>query len=169
MSTFLSPDYRIRTIRLAKRLKKATSIIFDLGDLDLNNPESKEIIATENGLTVREVLQRLGTEVCRTIDPDTWINPVLRDIDRAYLDGIDIVFIPDLRFNNEYEKLKNYDYDIKFIKIIRPNLNISNFTLNHISEQELSDVKWDKTFINDRSLKDFKNMIKDYILELTLK
>jgi len=54
-------------------------------------------------MTVREVLQHLGTEVFRVIDKNIWVNTLLRKIDE---DRPKIALICDVRFDNEIESLK---------------------------------------------------------------
>jgi len=65
----------------------------------------------------RIILQQLGTEVCRNIDPDYWTK---RWMQNAYSDmrDLDLIVCDDLRFDNELKCIKeNGGY---IIKIKRP-------------------------------------------------
>ncbi len=61
----------------------------------------------------RIILQQLGTEVCRNIDPDYWTK---RWLQNAFKDGVnsDLIICDDLRFDNELKCIKdNSGYVIK--------------------------------------------------------
>jgi len=55
----------------------------------------------ERFLTVREVMQQLGTEVFRRMDPDILVEALLRRVE-----FYDTVFIDDVRFVNEAEAIR---------------------------------------------------------------
>ena len=62
-------------------------------------------IVNANGfMTAREVLQHVGTDIFRKIDPDVWINSLLRKIRR---DKPEVALICDVRFKNEILSLQN--------------------------------------------------------------
>lgn len=92
-----------------------------------------------NNLTIRELLQIYGTEICRAKDEDYWIDIMddkIIDIDAdTYLTGEDILIVlTDTRFRNE---LKMGD-KCKYYTSIWLNRKSTGSTDSHISEQDLS-------------------------------
>lgn len=79
--------------------------------------ELKKTPILSNGLTLRNILENLGTEGIRKYDSNFWVKCLVHDIEE--LDDDVNVCISDLRFYNEYEGLKNhcdtYGYDFEFI------------------------------------------------------
>tara|TARA_R100001163_G_scaffold12639_1_gene11812 strand:- start:38622 stop:39386 length:765 start_codon:yes stop_codon:yes gene_type:complete len=57
----------------------------------------------EGKMTAREVLQYVGTDIFRRLDPDVWIKSLLRKIQK---DSPEIALICDVRFKNEIIKLQ---------------------------------------------------------------
>lgn len=77
-------------------------------------------IDPESFMTIREVLQRFGTDICRTIDEDVHLKNAWNELQNA--DPI-IGIIPDGRFENEFtffDQFKNDNeiYRIKFTRDI---------------------------------------------------
>lgn len=103
----------------------------------LQNPEAKNQVIY-NGKTVRQMLIEFGTPVCRAWDDDIWINAALRDQD------YDILFVSDLRFPNEFTKIKEMGGIC--VKITRPELpeptDIADTALN-------GQTGWDKLVENN--------------------
>ena len=54
-------------------------------------------------MTAREVLQYVGTDIFRKLDPNVWINSLLRKIEK---DKPEIALICDIRFKNEISRLQ---------------------------------------------------------------
>ncbi len=65
----------------------------------------------------RKILQYLGTEVCRNIDPDYWTHLWLRTYNKESV-GYDLVVCDDLRFENELKLIQ--DLESYIIKIKKP-------------------------------------------------
>lgn len=107
--------------------------------LEVIKSSSSSIINLETGepYTIRELLQKVGTEVCRVINPDIWINIMEQKI-KFYLNtlyGYDLV-ITDVRFKNEAEMILKYSPVL--IRINRDNVEKSD----HISETDLDDFEF---------------------------
>lgn len=68
----------------------------DIGQVLVGEPVVKEKFYTELGLTGRQILQRIGTEVGRNLSDRIWINNLLN---RAQ--EYDVVIVDDVRFLNE--------------------------------------------------------------------
>lgn len=150
-----------KQVAFADKLKAVLSIIFNLGSYrnlyneNIKNSENSLKIKGEDGhiLTYRELLQKFGTEVGRTIDKDLWINSLFLNLDRN-----SNYIITDVRFINEAEAcLENEAI------LIRVNRNTNQ--MQHSSETDLDDYKsFDYTIENNGSLED----LIDNVLQLNL-
>ena len=66
----------------------------------------------------RTLLQRVGTDIVRTQQPDYWVDFVIGFLS-LFKNEWDYVIIPDCRFPNELEKWDNSDWDNITVKINR--------------------------------------------------
>jgi hypothetical protein len=65
------------------------------------------IIVHKNGqMTVREVLQYLGTDIFRHMHSKVWVDSLFRQIEK---DNMELALVCDVRFDNEIEAIKNKD------------------------------------------------------------
>lgn len=103
-----------------------------------------------NNMTVRDFLQKLGTDALRDgLHTNTWINALMADYVGMYDLDTDRTtwpkwIITDTRFPNEAEAIKKAGGII--IRINRPNVTPIN---NHPSEISLDDWKFDHVIDND--------------------
>ena len=116
----------------------------------------------------RTLLQRVGTEAIRSQRPDFWVDFVI-DVVSLFPNEWDFVIIPDTRFPNEINRLKECGYDPDFVKIYRVDFvsPLSTEQQRHPSETALDHVKPDFVIIN-RTLEGMKQYIDDlcaYLLE----
>jgi hypothetical protein len=108
-------------------------------------------------MTVRELLQKLGTEGLRTgLHENVWLNALYADYKEEYVgpdpEGEDIYSLPnwiitDCRFPNEAQSIKDRDGII--IRVERPGLTQIN---DHPSEHSLDSWSFDYKIINDGDL-----------------
>jgi hypothetical protein len=97
------------------------------------------IYKKDSFMTVRELLQHFGTDICRKIFNSCWVDYLHKDVE---IDAPEFAVITDMRFDNEFYSIKN--------KTGKKNLNIkllrdpnSNSDL-HYSEQGFSEnLPWD--------------------------
>lgn len=144
-------------IGFGDHLKQVVMIAYDL-DFEQVYGDLKDVIDLRYGITPRFILQQLGTEVCRTIHPDTWIFPIKRILDdpnyhQPYFGETircDRVVIDDLRFPNEVDMLLTFGTVL--IHIERPNHSPADpLVLSHESNRPLQ-TKFDMTISNDSDL-----------------
>lgn len=151
-------------ISLAFDLKRVAQSLWDLDFLQCHDPVRKEEIDPRWGLSPREIMQRFGTEVARSIHPDTWVRRTIATMVEHYSfrDPFahvrpDVFLIPDVRFLNEVAALREFAENSRsegkkvttvIVRIERPSL-IS--TDPHISEQEMDNIEPEFTIINDGS------------------
>ena len=67
----------------------------------------------------RTLLQYVGTDVIRKKNPDYWVNFII-GIFNLFPDEWDYVLIPDTRFPNENNLMKEY-FDVTTVRVTRPN------------------------------------------------
>jgi hypothetical protein len=110
----------------------------------------------------RALLQAVGTDVGRKYNPNYWVKFVA-DMLMMFGENWDYVLIPDARFLNEVEGLKEYFNDVKHIRVVRDNFtsNLTATQLKHISEIELDGIEPDYLIINNGDLSDLMSTIKE--------
>lgn len=83
------------------------------------------------GKTLRQLLQTLGTEWGRDmVSNEVWLNHLRRRIESAHKQGMHVV-VDDMRFQNEYEMLR--DMGAEIVRIDRPG---HEFRGEHASERD---------------------------------
>ncbi len=114
----------------------------------------------------RTILQEVGTDKIRTKHPNFWVD-YIRDLLSIFEDKWDYVLIPDTRFPNEIDVMKNTFKDVISLRVVRTNF-ISPLTeeqRNHRSEIALDDYPFDYYFIAD-DLKTLERKVDNLLKEL---
>lgn len=112
----------------------------------------------------RFLLQYIGTDVIRKSNPDFFVNHIsvlLPYLFRVCL--VDHIIIPDCRFPNEIDVLKQAGFEVIHIRVVRPNFNTSltDEQQQHPSETALDDVQPDYTIINDGTPEELAGKLSD--------
>lgn len=145
----------------ADKLKEYLCILFNLSLEELNNLKNSEVPFTKNGLTMRNLLQKFGTDIfTNKIDKFFWIKETAKEIIDK---NPDIVIISDLRFKDEIEINKFVCASQIAVRIISEDSIQSS---SHISENDLNDYTFDYYFKNDYSrttetIEKLYNLLKD--------
>ena len=173
-SEHINKLYNSHKLSFSTPLKKAISEIFDFRNNECYDVNKKEIIDYRWGLSPRELMQTIGTEVFREkineILPNLhmpynniWISNMyfrIRDIEEEYKHSIykyNTYVIDDCRFEDEYNFVKNLGgYVIK----INRNQEIYSKTDTHESEKGCS---FDFEIENNGSVGEFKIKIDNLI------
>ena len=118
----------------------------------------------------RTMLQHVGTEIIREQDPNYWV-AFITDMLYFFEDQWDYVLIPDTRFPNEIDYLKNAGFDVLYIRVIRENFEspLTEEQQKHPSETALDDYEADVLLYNDSTLDNLKYSVErltDVILQL---
>ena len=111
----------------------------------------------------RKFLQWIGTEWGRQQNSDLWINLTMKDIVDTYKNENTNLYCADVRFINEFQRLKEDGWIM--IKINRKMVETSS----HISECELDalkDIEWNFVIENDGSLKKLRNKLDEIVKNL---
>ena len=128
----------------------------------------KETVDPRWGLSPREIMQRIGTEVGRSIHSETWIKRGLWGV-QAAMEGEPYQYklgdrfevrteahqdwaITDVRFPNEAAAIREAGGII--LKVLRPSLAIP--PREHLSESSVDLVQADGVIVNDGSLRDLR-------------
>lgn len=105
--------YKVCKLSFAKKLKDACSLLFnwdrdrletdfEYKEGNTNDDGTPDLACAEFGLTRRQIMQLVGTECFRDgLNKDTWIKLLKLDIDSGEYDEYDYGFVPDCRFLNE--------------------------------------------------------------------
>lgn len=92
---------KVKHCAFAENLKQAASIIFNVPIEHFHDRTLKETIIPYWDMSPRQMAQKLGTEACRKgIRDDIWIKSLASTIANS---DADIVFVTDVRFDNEAE------------------------------------------------------------------
>lgn len=116
--------------------------------------------------TGRSILQYVGTDVVRKEDPDFWVD-FLIGVFNLFQEHWDFVIIPDARFPNEIDKLKESGFDVSHLRVTRANFksSLSKEQMRHPSETALDAVKPDYFIVNSGSLDELKDKVSNLIKE----
>ncbi len=137
----ISYDYLNKNKEAKINIKLLDYLNFIKTEIDI--PEDRLYLLDKQINSYRELLQYLGTDIIRKIDPDWHIRKLDTYIIENGLKEKNIVFA-DTRFINEFIFIKNLGGICWYI--LSPN-NFFNIS-NHISETELSWEKFDNVLVN---------------------
>lgn len=103
----------------------------------------------------RTLLQQVGTNVIRKVEPDFWVDFIAK-VTGFFKDTWDYIIIPDTRFPNELEKLKANDANVFHVRVIRKDFKspLTEEQQRHPSETALDGIESDFTLINDKGIDD---------------
>lgn len=103
----------------------------------------------------RTLLQQVGTNVIRKVEPDFWVEFIAK-VTGFFKDTWDYIIVPDTRFPNELEKLKANDANIFHVRVIREGFKspLTEEQQQHPSETALDGIESDFTLINDKGIDD---------------
>lgn len=114
----------------------------------------------------RTLLQHIGTDVVRKQNPDYWVEFII-GILKLFPNEWDYVLIPDARFPNENNKLKEQGFEVVTLRVVRLNFDngLTEEQKNHESETALDNYKFDFLVVNngDESINSEIDRFMDYI------
>jgi len=124
-----------RRVAIADTLKQVMHSLFDLDDEQLWGRE-RNVVDDRLGATPRELYQRFG-DACRAIDPEVWLRPWRREIERRLLAGERVV-CSDIRTKAELGIVTALGGTR--IRLRRPDAGAPGNAAAHHTETELHDV-----------------------------
>lgn len=148
--------------RLADPLKEGYCSIFGIPRSALEDFDFKNEINSFTGTTHRQELQFLGTEAyrLRVGNPDMWIQLLSRRVTDS-MSHDDIAIVPDIRFPNEAEFVKQNGL---LIEVIREDSKLVTHS-NHSSEAGIGDIVPDIVIRNDGTLTDLVTNLELDVLD----
>jgi len=154
LASFIKEFTNCNIVHFADPLKESVRVMANLSHNDVYTQEGKKhTIDWLNDMTVRELLQKVGTAIRNEVDPDFWVKRLIQEIDNSSL-----TIIPDVRFLNEVNAIKDAGGIV--IRIERNGIN----TGAHISETALDNYNnWNMVIFNDYSLETLKEQAKNII------
>lgn len=149
----LDPSFEIK--KFSGKLKEVASL---LTGIPVDNFENQKFKTQElNGwdMTVRELLQKLGTEAIRDgLHEDAWVNALFAN----YHQGENWV-ITDMRFPNEYEAVKRFGG--KAIRLDREGIKPINY---HPSETAIDSFDFDIQCVTTKQEPESWKVVAEQIL-----
>lgn len=112
----------------------------------------------------RTLLQYIGTDIVRKERPNYWVEFILDIID-LFGENWDYVIIPDTRFPNEIDMLKEYYQKVEHIRVERLGFEstLTEEQKNHLSEIALDNTEPDLTIYNRSCLEELKELVHSYV------
>ena len=140
-----SEGHSVKKLAFADRLKEYLSILLDMSVEELEGLKLEETPFTSNGLTIRQLMQRMGTELFRKqLGFDFWIIQTAKVIAKT---DYEYYLISDCRFPNELNVIDyacGYDnrstYEMRTVKILN---DVKIKSSDHVSENLLNNIKHD--------------------------
>lgn len=114
----------------------------------------------------RSLLQYVGTDCVRKIKPDYWVTFIV-DVLRFFPNEWDWVIIPDTRFPNEIDVVKEAGFDVTHVRVVRPfyENGLSPEQLSHPSETALDGVAPDVFITNDGDMRRLVETVSNWVQE----
>lgn len=107
---------QVTRLSFADALKDTVTDLFLPSDVSVDwDSDAFKSITHPCGKTYRELLQVFGTDWCRNLWPDVWVNALLKRLENY--DDHDIILIGDCRFPNEVKAIQ--DLGGKVIRLTR--------------------------------------------------
>lgn len=115
----------------------------------------------------RSLLQYVGTDVVRKRDENFWVDYIGRFL-QVFDDEWDYAIIPDCRFPNECDHLRDMGFNVSHVRVVRTGFQTALTTSqqNHSSETAMDHVQPDYTIYNSSSLEHLKKASCELIEEI---
>jgi len=122
------------------------NMLLSLGITPRQLHEDKEEIIPAFGMTGRHMLQTLGTEWGRKIDPDIWVKAMKLEINASPWD----ICIDDVRFDNEADMIHWFGGQLVYIK----RSSVETQEDEHESERYYKELPYDSVVVNNGNIAD---------------
>lgn len=154
----LTKEFNSTRLAFADHLKSVAGLMFGFSHEQLHG-NLKDIVDPAWGFTPSHALQKLGTEVGRTLHPDVWRRYVQRHLQNAHASGIN-VHVTDVRFANEAAMIRECggfvvevraSVHVREQRALALGIDLAEFRkrYTHASETELAGFKFDAVIDND--------------------
>ena len=115
----------------------------------------------------RAILQKVGTDIGRAVNPDVWIDCML-SILTTMQSVFDYVLIADVRFENEISRLKEAGLDVKHLRVLRDECSgdMTDMQRKHVSEIALDYAIADYYINNSGSMYDLNDKVANFVEDI---
>ena len=169
IAKFLVKEHNYRRIPFAEPLKLMMRTLLQhfgysesFTDKLLNDSVLKEEILPELGVSLRSMMQTLGTEWGRKlVHPELWTLAWKHSVEGLGIYGR--VVVDDVRFPNELGIVKAHPSSTLWW-VDRPSVAVATEVMAHSSQQPLDRAQFDKTIVNNGTLKDLHTMVNNILL-----
>jgi hypothetical protein len=145
-------------IQLADPLYAALSTMTGIPEVLLRHREQKERPIEWLGKSPRQMLQSLGTEWGReTVAQDIWLQLCRRRINQLREQGISMVVVADVRFENEATMIREAGGRICHVR--RPMADSAD--VEHKSEAGIQMLDGDVLVVNDGTIEDLRRKVEE--------
>ena len=143
----------------AAPLKQGLQAMFGLSDAQLHLAEYKEVVDPRYGVTPRQLMQVVGTDLLRhelvkhfPEIPNIWVSRMHEFIASAKAEGMNVV-VEDVRFPEEVACIRKHGG--KLVLVTRPDQQQQN-GLTHESESYVGALPWDSLIVNNGSVSELQ-------------
>jgi hypothetical protein len=149
VADFLVEYHGYQKLAYAAPLKRVCRELFLLDEDQLHDPQRKEEVDDFWGMTPRQMMQRVGTDLVRThLGQDFWLKHM--DLTLSSLPSMDRVVISDIRFPNEATLVRRRGG--RLIRIVRTDQLHHHDSDTHASEKDQMEIEVDEVIVNDHRL-----------------
>lgn len=144
VADYIVAKYNFSKVAFATPLKNVCQAMYDLDARYFNDPNLKEVPVPQWGLSPREMMQRVGTDIVRAnLGDDFWIKHMNCKLSTVPTSN---VVISDVRFGNEAQLVISLGG-----VLIRVQSLDTDTTDLHASEQTQDSIITDFSLLNDHS------------------
>lgn len=151
------PGLKVKKVSFAAKLKDISWQLFGWAGLQPGiyyetdaGAAVKEVVLPKIGKSPRQIWIEVGNKM-REVYPDVWIDHALNGV------SADIIIISDLRFRNEYIKIKQKEGMV--IKIIRNDVELGTDPAE-VDLDSIPDFEWDIIILNNGTIQDLNTLIE---------
>ena len=155
---YLVEHYKFLHYYFAKPLKEACKHLFQL---TYHQIAEKEKVIEPWGISPRTMYQKIGTDICRSIDPNIWVKNAQMFVNQNQHRNI---VITDCRFSNEALWVRNKDGFV--IHIERNNKSIVES--KHASENSMVENDYDYHIKNTETKEDLYKKIDIFMEKIKI-
>ena len=155
---YLVEHYKFLHYYFAKPLKEGCKHLFQL---TYHQIEDKEKVIEPWGISPRKIYQKIGTDICRSIDPNIWVKNAQMFID---INKHRNIVITDCSFSNEALCVRNKDGFV--IHIERNNEPIAES--KHASENSMVESDYDYNIENTETKEDLYKKIDIFMEKIKI-
>jgi hypothetical protein len=151
LANILARDHGFVAYHFANKVKEVAQVMFGYTWKQMNSAEDKASFDPVAGMTIREVLQKVGNGMREALGHDVWIKSLFAEIDRSNETKI---VIPDVRYLNELQEVTRRGIACQIVRSreLRGFAGPETDAERHVSETELDVVPervWSVIIHND--------------------